>query len=287
MVIASSNPSIVVPQHALARRASKLSRKIYAAMPWGYRVAGLLTILAADALDAFGRTMSAEMVMSVVRGMPEIGGKPAMDWIQDVHRKGADVLPTGTGREFAARVYKILLTKFGDPEIAEEAMSAVLLASARKKIHIANGVSMHEAGSYIITACLNAARDLLRARGRRREDSLVRDRDEDSGQNDEVEDPRAFERLDEALPASELRKILTELGDVHPRAPEWLKARLDGQSGQEISEAWQTTPSYVSKWQRTYLPQIKKVVEHHLREASGACQSVYDYRPIACARGVW
>lgn len=280
-MIAPTNPNAVIPQRILARRATDLSRRIYASLPWGYRVATLFTVLAADALDTFGRAMSAEMVLAAVRGMPDIGGVLATDWIQRVHQKGPDVLPPGTGREFAARVYKILLTRSGgDPEVAAEAMSAVLLASARRKIHIANGSSLHDAESYIITASMNAARDLLRARSRRREDSLARDRHDDDVEVD-VEDPSAFERLDDVLPASELRKILNELGNVHPRAAEWLRARLEGQSGQEISEAWHTTPSYVSKWQRTYLPEIKKVVEQHLREARTVSRSAYDYRFIA------
>lgn len=74
--------------------------------------------------------------------------------------------------------------------------------------------------------------------------------------------------------------MLRELDDVRPRAPEWLRARLDGDSGQEIATDWGVTPSYVSKFQRMYLPEIKRVVEHHLRQAG--TQYSYD-RGFACA----
>jgi hypothetical protein len=277
----SSNPTAISPQHILAKRASDLSRRIYVSFPWGFRVANVLVVLAGDSLlDACGRVTTAQFILAVVRNLPDVAGKPASDWIQEVYKKGPNVLPPGTGREFSNRFYKILLVRFSDPEVVQEAMSAVMLQIARGKFHIANGVSVHEAESYVITAGLNAGRDILRARGRRREESLVRDHEGENVELD-VEDPAAFERLDHALPAAEMRKILNELGEVHPRAPEWLKARLDGQSGQEISEAWKTTPSYVSKWQRTYLPRIKTVVEHHLRQARRVQSASYDYRAVA------
>ena len=269
-----------ITQHAIHRRAVELSRSIHTSLPWGYRIAEMFTVLAGDGLDAFSRTVYAEFIKSVVRGMPDVSsGKAALDLVQDVARRGAEALPVGYGRPFASRVFKTLVSKFSDLSLVEDAMSQVLLQVARGKLHIHNGSSLHEAESYIITVAMNAARDILRARGRRREHSLVHERDEQAAVD--VEDPEAFRQLDTLMPASELRAVLRELGELHPRAPEWLKARLDGQSGQEISELWQTTPSYVSKWQRTYLPAIKKVVEHHLREARSAGGSSYDYRAVA------
>jgi DNA-directed RNA polymerase specialized sigma24 family protein len=254
-------------QDLLRLKATNLSRRIYASLPWGYRIGGVLLVLAGDGLDAFGRMAYSEFIRAVVRGMPDTpSGKPAFDFIQDVERKGPDALPVGYGKPFASRVYKILMSKFGDPEIAEESMSQVLLQIARHKIHIRNGSSLQEAEALLIVVALNAARDGLRARGRRREQSLVRD-DESAQTTVDVEDPEAFEQLDKLLPASELNAVLRELAEVHPRAPDWLRARLQGDSGQEIANDWGTTPSYVSKWQRTFVPQIKRLVDHHLRQA--------------------
>lgn len=275
---ATRTSNAVVSQHVLRRQAVDLSRRIYALLPSGYRIAELFTVLAGDGLDAFGRAVYAEFIKSVVRGMPDVAsGKAAFDLVQDVERRGAEALPVGYGRPFASRVFKILVSKFSDAEVVEDAMAQVLFQVARDKLHIHNGASLHEAEALVVTVALNAARDILRARGRRREQQLVRDDDETTV---DVEDPRAFQRLDKLMPASELRDILRELGQVHPRAPEWLRARLDGQSGQEIAEEWGTTPSFVSKWQRVYLPKVKKVVEHHLREARQAYS--YDRRSLAC-----
>jgi DNA-directed RNA polymerase specialized sigma24 family protein len=263
----------VVPPHLLHRRAVELSRRIYASLPWGYRFAQLLSVLAADSLDVFGRVVYAEMVKSVVRGMPDTAlGKPAFDLIQDVARKGADAMPPGYGRPFASKVYKILLSKFSDPEIAKEAMSQVLLQVARGKVHIHGGADLADAEALIITIATNAARDLLRARSRRREDSLVRERDDEEKAVD-PEDPEAFRRLDHLIPASELKHVLRELRQVHPRAPDWLEAKLQGDSGNEIAAEWGVTPSYVSKWQRLHLPAIQRLVGYHLRQA----RQSYDY----------
>lgn len=268
-----------VPQHVLYRRAVDLSRRIYTSLPWGYRVAGLLLVLAADSLDSFGRVIYAEVIKSVVRGMPDVApGKTAFDLVQDVERKGADALPAGYGRPFASRLFKVLLSKLGDHEVAEDAMSKVMLQVVRGKIHVHNGADLHAAEAYIVTSCLNAGRDLLRAQSRRREQSLVHERDDEQKPID-VEDPEAFARLDKLMPASELADVLREISQIHPRAPEWLKARLQGDSGQEIAHEWQTTPSYVSKWQRQYVPEIKRIVEHHLRQARTPYS--YDRRGIA------
>lgn len=263
-------------QQALARRAAELSRRLYISMPWGYRVAGLLLVLAGDSLDTFGRATYAEMIKAVVRGMPETAdGRQALDLVQDVASRGAEALPSGYGRQFAARVFKVLLTKFSDPEAVEEAMARVLVQIARKKIHVRNGSDLREAESLFLTVALNAARDYLRTKSRRREDSLTHQRDEEAPHLN-IEDPESFRQLEEVLPERQLQTLINELAAVHPRAPQWLRARLEGQTGQEIAQAWGTTPSWVSKWQRMYLPQVQQVVVHNLRSAQRVVS--YDYR---------
>jgi len=229
----------------------------------------------------FGRVIYVEFIKASIRGLPDLdSGRPALDLTDEVTRRGADAVPSGYGKPFQGRVFRIL-SRFSDPQVAEEAMSQVLFQVARGKLHIEDGSSLHQAESYVIAAAMNAARDILRARGRRREDSLVRERDNEQATVD-VQDPEAFARLDKLMPPSELRDVLRELGNIHPRAPEWLRARLDGDSGQEIATGWGTTPSYVSRWQKQYLPEIKRVVEHHLRQARRAYS--YDRRCAATSR---
>ena len=273
-------PSGIVPCQLLLQRVRDLSRRAYIGMPWGYRVANLLGHLASDTLEAFGRTMYAEFIRSVVRGMPDTSdGRPALDLGQDVHRKGADALPPGYGRLFAARAFKVLLSKFGDPSLVTEAMGHLMEKALRGKLHIANGSSLHAAETYIVVALGNAVRDELRARKRRGEVPLVRERDDDA--EIDVEDPHAFGELEQLVTRAGMERLLAELSDVHPRAPDWLRARLEGESGREIAEEWGTTPSWVSKWQRLYLRKVKEVVEHHFRRArsrSGRAGYSYDYR---------
>jgi len=269
----------IVPQHVLRRRAVDLSRRIYASLPWGYRVAKLFEVLAADSLDAFGRVVTAQMILAVVRGIPDIGGKPASDWIQDVHRRGPDVLPPGTGRAFAGRVYKILLSKFSDPEVVEEAMAHVMLQATRGKIHISNGSDIHTAQSLVITICLNRARDLLRAQGRRREDSLVRDR-EDEPREIDITDPEAFRDLDRSISPGDMNRILQDAARVSPRAREYLESVLRGDSQSEWARELGVTDSAVAKYIRKVRPKLQEVLREHFRAASVARVASYDMRAV-------
>ncbi len=272
-------PEPLLPPHVLAARLRNLNREVHASMPCGYRVASLLVHLASDSLDAFGRVSYALMIEAVVRGMPDSpNGKPATDYVQDVHQRGPDALPSGYGRPFAARVYRILLAKFGAPEVAEEAMSKVMVQAARGKLHVANGSGLHAAEAYLITSAMNAARDILRSQGRRREESLTQHRDDDDVVVD-VEDPEAFVELERALSPGDIKKLLGDLEQVHPRARSFAEALLEGDSKADIAEAWSVTPSYVSKWLRQYGSEIKQVIEHHLRQARGLYS--YDRRDSA------
>jgi len=266
-----------VPQHVLHRQAVDLSRRIYTSLPWGFRIARLFEVLAADSLDAFGRVITAQMILAVVRGIPDIGGKPASDWIQEVYRRGADAIPSGTGRHFAGRVYKILLSKFNDPEVAEEAMSKVMLQAARGKINLHNGSDIHDAESFIITIALNGARDLLRAKGRRREDPLVRDRDDEPREID-ITDPEAFRDLDKSIAPTDMNRILQDAARVSPRAREYLESVLRGESQTEWARELGVTDAAVSKFIRKVRPKLQEVLRDHFRAASRTPPFNYDFR---------
>lgn len=82
----------------------------------------------------------------------------------------------------------MLLSKLGEPEVAQDAMSKVLLQVVRGKVYIHNAADLHSAESYVVTACFNAGRDILRSQGRRREQPLVRERDDEQATVD-VADP--------------------------------------------------------------------------------------------------
>lgn len=266
-----------VPLHLVVRRARDLNGRIYASFPWGYRVAALLTVLAADSLDAFGRTMYAEFIKSVVRGMPDApGGKQAFDLVQDVQLRGADVLPVGYGKQFAARVYKILLVKFGDAEVVEDAMSEVMTKAVRGKVHVANGSDLHHAESYVITSCLNAARDVLRSKSRRREVPLVDERDD---RVPDIADPDTFRDLDKSVTPRDMERLLDSVGAVNPKARDYLEAVLRGDSQAEWARDLGVTDAAVSKFIRKVRPTLQQKLREHLRSATlMASRSAYDYR---------
>ncbi len=251
-------------QEQLLSRAENLSRRIYASLPWGYRVAQLLLVLAGDGVDAFGRTVLAEMIAAGVADLDDINGRPASAWVSVVALRGPSALPLGSGRDFAARVYRALIARFG-ADAADEAMSAVMLQAARGKLSIRAGSPRRTAESYVVTVALNAARDAVRSRGRA--PIPVADEQIDTA------DPRAFSRLEEILPRAELARTLRRLEKVDPRAPDWLRARLDGLTGVELARLWGVSPSYVAKWERTRLPALRRELVQ-LRDGSPAASAL-------------
>ena len=194
-----------------------------------------------------------------------------------MYRKGADALPSGTGRHFAGKVYKILLTKFSDPEVAEDAMSKVMLQAARGKINLQNGSDIHDAESFIITIALNGARDLLRSKGRRREDPLVRNRDDEPRELD-ITDPEAFRDLDKSMSPSDMNRILQDAGRVSPRAREYLESVLRGDSQSEWARELGVTDAAVSKFIRKVRPKLQEVLRDHFRAAATTTPASYDFR---------
>jgi DNA-directed RNA polymerase specialized sigma24 family protein len=169
-----------------------------------------------------------------------------------------------------------LLVRFSDPEVVQEAMSAVMLQIARGKFHIANGSSMHEAQSYTITAALNAARDILRARGRRRETPMTTDND---GQEIDIANPEAFRDLEKSISQKDMAQILGDAERISPRAREYLEAILRGDTQSDWARDLGVTDAAVSKFVRKIRPTLKKVLEDHLRSASARQRPVdYDFR---------
>jgi len=170
------------------------------------------------------------------------------------------------------------LLKFAGPEIAEEAMSKVMLQAARDKIHLHNGSDVHEAESFIITVALNAARDLLRAQGRRREDPLVRDRDDELREVD-ITDPEVFRDLDRSLSPSDMTRVLQDAGRVSPRAREYLESVLRGDSQSEWARELGVSDAAVSKFIRKVRPKLQEVLRDHLRSAATRQpRAAYDFR---------
>lgn len=251
-------------QTKLAARATKLSRTIFASLPWGFRLAHLLTKLAVDTQEAFGRFAYAEFLKAGVEGLPDIKGQPALSLRGEIQGpRAADKLPRGYGKPFGVKVWKIALSKFHNPEIVEEAISRVMMRLVAGDMKIREGADIKSAESLIVTSVINAATDVLRKQ-KRETPSLMR---EDDGEYTEVDisDPHAFRDMERMVPKSEMTKIMRELKQVNDRAPSWVEAQLDGLSNVEIADEWGVSPAYVTKWTRTYLDKIQAIFTKYLR----------------------
>lgn len=253
-------------QTKLAAHATKLSRAIFASLPWGFRLAHLFSKLAIDTQEAFGRFAYAEFLKAGVVGLPDINGQPALSMRDKIQGpRAADKLPRGYGKMFGTKVWKIALAKFHNPELVEEAISRVMVRMASHEMKVREGSDIKTAESFIVTAVLNAATDLIRKE--RRETPLTM---EDDGEYTEldVDDPGAFQDIAQMIPRSEMAKILRELRQVHERAPSWVEAQLEGLTNIEIANEWGVSPAYVLKWAKQYLDRIQAVFNKYLRAAA-------------------
>lgn len=252
----------------VAARATDLSRRIYASLPWGYRVAGLFLKLAYGAQETFGRFVYAKFIQAGVAGMPDINGQPALSLRDKVQGPRADAkLPSGYGRKFGEKAWAVCLKKLKSPELVEEAVAAVTMKLVSGQMRIQEGVDLQKAEAFVMVALINAGTDALR-RLKARPNEYVDLVDDESGASLDITDPNAFKRIEDVFGPSDLRKIMQDVSRVNERAPSWIEAQLEGLSNVELAEQWGVSPAYVTKWTGQYLDKIKDVVYKHLRDAA-------------------
>lgn len=250
----------------LAARATELSRQIYASLPWGYRLANLFHKLAFSIQEIFGKFAYAKFIQSGVEGLPDINGKPALDMRAVVQGPRAESkLPNGYGREFGSKVWKVGLSKLRNPEIVEEAISAVTLKMVSGQLRIDDGTNLTRAESLIITSVLNAGTDVLRKKYR---DPSGQMPTTDEGVEVDFADPKSFRKIEDILSPGEMGKMMKEIDRVHPRATEWVEAILEGVSKRELADQWGVTPAAITNFENKYLDRIKKVVFNYLKDAA-------------------
>lgn len=257
--------------NVLAAQFRQFNRKLYASLPWGYRVAGLMLHLASSVTDSLGKVIYFELIKAGVDGMPDVNGAPASEFL-DKHPKNPERLPTGYGRKLADRLYAILLSKTKNPDAVEEVISDYLVTVSRKGIPVPVGSTLSQAESYVKNSVMNALSDYFRANKGRKDRGGVKPSDlsidDENSEFGNLADPNAFKNLDDMLPQSDLRQLMRDLEHINSRAPSWLEAQLEGLSNTELAAEWGVGKSAISEWERTNLPKIKKLVLDYVREAA-------------------
>jgi len=139
-------------QQKLATEASKLSRRIYASLPFGYRFAQLCLKLSIDSQTAFGEFVYSEFVKAEVKDLPD-----ARDFV----------------RRFGGRAYGTLLRLVKSPQVVDEILSRFMLRMAEGKVRIKKRVPVKAAMSYVMRALTWIAKDIIQQRYRQKEVPLT------------------------------------------------------------------------------------------------------------------
>ena len=190
---------MTISKQALVDAAQALQRRVYATLPWGYRVAAFLFELRyASDPEAFGRLAYGVFLMNGVTGLPEAPFVPT-------NAKEIDKLPRGYGQEFGIAARNLARRFFADEDRVDEllaSLSVALLSNATLHRGIARK-PLGEARSYVFGMVANLARDMLRSQKVRRHEVL----------DDVIADPSSWASLANLIPESEQESIQEELGN--------------------------------------------------------------------------
>jgi len=235
---------------SLLKSARELRRKIFASMPWGYRLAHLILVLANANAEGWGKLLYALFLQKGVKGMPDIRGQDANEWFEaqpDAIKKERNAdklsrkLPSGYGSGFGHKIYKFALVIAHRPDKVDDELQKLMeYLTVRGGIdHMHDGVDLSKAESYIINSVQNRSYNIQEEKKRElsRGTSLtVTDSDGNTVQVDKT-DPEAAKRLDQQI---ELRHILSKptteraLNKAHPDGMTFIELILEGYDVSEI-----------------------------------------------------
>lgn len=239
--------------HRLVTSALGLRRKIYASLPFGYRIAQVFIRLAGFVTDAIGRGF-----LQKFREYDQVTG----------------IEPGDDGKAFGKKLYAEALRVVKNPSRAEDVIQGLFQEYLEKGTFKTIKGPMHNAERFV----LNMVK--LRAMNALRPDKKLRDLTIQNDEGEEVErvieDPSEWERFDDGLLEQiDLHRIRAELKHMNPNLEAYFVLMLDGVSDKEILEG-QMLPMLEGKdikgpnWNQTYKPKLvdkiqkvlQKYVEH-------------------------
>lgn len=257
-------------------------------MPLGFRIATVYFQLTASSQDTLGRLIYAEFLRKGVRGMPDIRGKSAEQYVQEMGDKInspqlADKLPGDYGRSFGARAYGLLIKNVGvsdADDVVANFMRRYFEGSGRG---MEEGIPLAKAEAYVLNGIWKEALNLLKVRKRERSryESITRE-DEGEERTLDIRDPRFMDKIEAEFPVHELVRdpfVQRELRQIHPDAPLYVELMLEGYSNEEIvgvpvrgQESMlphlKERPMSPQNWHKTQLPKIYQVLKDRAQEAS-------------------
>ena len=259
-------------QAKLASRASDLKRRIYASLPFGYRVAQLLFRLkiADDFIKrTIGRALYAEFIRAGVAGMPDVSGKPALDLQEKIIKlkmKGANILPSGYGGRFGGELWGVAAKRLHmrDAEAIADVLQNVMIEVYNRnkggKDSKLQAVALSSAESYIKWLVGKRALDWLKKPEHSRQQSLT---DPETGRMPDLVDTKALKGLWRMLSPGDAGKFRRELSKIdrdNPDRPwEYIEGVLQGRSNSDIARDWGVDRSRITQLLKRWQPEMKRI----------------------------
>lgn len=252
-------------QYKIAARAENLSRRVYASLPFEYRVARLLIQLkVASIADTYGRALYAEFIKAGVTGMPDVGKMPAEELRERFIQKGnqaASLLPIGYGGRFGRGLMALAqkgLGQFRSEDNALELLQSIMTELYGGTQQAIKGVSLASAESYIKKRVMWRAADF---RKRIKDQKNVSLTNPQTQLQIDLMDERSLQKFVQLLGPTGEKTLFNAMRYVDPKHPDrawnWIEAQLQGKSGRDIAEEWGVAPSMVTQWVARYQEAIK------------------------------
>jgi hypothetical protein len=240
----------------LIQSSQDLHRKVYASLPWGFRLARALFQLREGSADseAFGRATYGLFLLYGVTGMPPAPFTPKNT------REISDARLKGYGRDFGRRAVGLAQLRLnGEADQVEEALSYVSLQllsnSFKEGVY---GKDLHEAERYVLGMVHHRALDQLRKEKKNPELPV-----------EEVFDSGSWDELGDLIPEREQEAILRKLETQRsaPDLAQYFQLLLEGYNTNQIAQGQMLPVAKSQQALRRYQGLIKNVLRQHFQWA--------------------
>ena len=148
-------------QIRLSARAAQLQQAIWASLFVGAQVTALFCKNASlDTKEVFGRIIYTIFIQRQVKGLPDIHGKPALEF--DLEHAPQKLVPPGYGKEFGDKLYTLLFKKYPDVEILQDSMQTVAMQFVARPGMLKQGIDFRVAERYVAQKAFWLCRDAVR-----------------------------------------------------------------------------------------------------------------------------
>jgi hypothetical protein len=217
---------------SLVRKAQDIRRRIWASLPFGYRLARVFVSLSNEFLTDWGRQLGAHLLKLGIQDMPD----PGPSWNPD--KPDPRRLPRGYMKSEAGLMYQIALRKLGNPEDAVDLLQDIIIKLVTGGINITEGVPLKMAISYIGRGVsLETLRRLRNKSKRPIQVDMGGDEDRGPLQIEDtrfldnpywVEEPKAYQDISGLFDSNIWRsRVVPELARIHPDVPLFFSIMLE------------------------------------------------------------